>query len=407
MSIWSGVLVRGQRYELCATSRKLFGRKWLGKPYLLIFIKSFDLRQSFIFRIFASMKTSDNAQTNYFMPAEWYPQSGIQLVWPHEQMDWEPYLEEIRQTYLRLIEVITRFEPVVIGTKDEEATRQYLSTRLADECMRNIKVMKCEHDDTWARDFGMITLLSPEGNAMLLDFQFNGWGGKFEASKDNLSSWYYFRKGLFKGIHADYNYFVLEGGSVESDGKGTVFTTSSCLMAPHRNQPLKQEEIEEQLRQRLHAKRIIWLNHGQLIGDDTDGHIDTIVRTAPDDTLVYVKCENKADLQYEDFQRLEEELRQLVTLEGKPYRLIPVPMPDAIIYDGERLPATYANFLVINGAVIVPTYAQPTNDTKAMENIQQAFPDREIVGVDARVIIRQHGSIHCLTMQYPKGVLQL
>lgn len=353
------------------------------------------------------MKTIGNSPSRFFMPPEWYPQSGVQLAWPHEQMDWKPYLEEIRNSYVRLIQVITRFEPVVIGTNDVEVTRHYLSTRLADESMRKVKVVGCEHDDTWARDFGMITLLSPEGGAMLLDFQFNGWGEKFAASRDNLSSWHYFRKGLFKGVHADYNYFVLEGGSVESDGKGTLFTTSRCLLSPHRNQPLSQTEIEEQLRKRLHVRRVVWLNHGHLIGDDTDGHVDTIVRAAPDNTLIYVKCDNPSDPQYEDFQVLERELRQLVTLEGGHYRLIPVPMPDAIVYEGERLPATYANFLVINGAVIVPTYGQVVHDAMAMEHIQQAFPDREVVGVDARVIIRQRGSIHCLTMQYPKGVLQL
>ncbi len=373
----------------------------------MTFINPFDLRQSLIFRIFATMKTFDNSQTAFFMPAEWFPQSGVQLAWPHEEMDWAPYLEDIRQTYVTLIEAITRFEPVAVGARDVEETRRYLGKYLSDACMSRVKVITGDHDDTWARDFGAITLLSPEGKAMLLDFAFNGWGEKFEAAKDNLSTWHYYRKGLFNGVHADYSYMVLEGGSIESDGKGTVFTTSQCLLAPHRNQPLTQEEIAEHLKKHLRAQRVVWLNHGNLIGDDTDGHIDTIVRTAPDDTLVYVSCENPEDPQYGDFKQLEEELRRLITLDGKPYRLIAVPMPDAIFYDGERLPATYANFLIVNGAVIVPTYDQPANDTLAMERIQQAFPDREAVGVDARVIIRQHGSIHCLTMQYPKGVLQV
>ena len=194
--------------------------------------------------------------------------------------------------------------------------------------------------------------------------------------------------------------FVLEGGAVESDGHGTVFTTSQCLLAPNRNQPLTQYGIEVQLRRRLHAQRIVWLNHGHLIGDDTDGHIDTIVRCAPDNTLLYVACDDPSDEQYEDFQALENQLKSLRTAEGEPYRLLPLPMPDAIFEDGERLPATYANFLIINWGVIVPTYAQPEKDDRAVATIAQAFPGREILRLDARTIIRQHGSVHCITMQY-------
>jgi agmatine/peptidylarginine deiminase len=209
---------------------------------------------------------------------------------------------------------------------------------------------------------------------------------------------------------SDHDDFVLEGGSIESDGKGTVFTTEGCLMAPHRNQPLTRDEIEQELRFRLKAKRIVWLHHGALKGDDTDGHIDTIVRIAPDDTLLYHKCYDSGDEQYEDFQALEQELMSLRTIDGKPYRLIPLPQPVAIYQtvtddDGlettERLPATYANFLIINGAVIVPTYGQPELDDAACNAIRDAFPDREIIPIDSRSIIRQHGSIHCCTMQIP------
>ena len=176
--------------------------------------------------------------------------------------------------------------------------------------------------------------------------------------------------------------FVLEGGSIESDGKGTVFTTSQCLLAPNRNQPLSKEGIEDYLKRVLCAERIVWLDHGNLIGDDTDGHIDTIVRIAPDDTILYVKCDDYKDEQFQDFEALESQLQCLRTKEGKPYRLLPLPMPKAMYDDGDRLPATYANFLIINGAVLVPTYNQPELDKKAMEIIQQAFPDREIVGID-------------------------
>lgn len=341
------------------------------------------------------------------MPAEWHKQSGIQLAWPQAEMDWEPYLEEIRHTYLKLIKAITPHEPILLGTSDLADTRQYLAAHLPEETLRRVKLAKCPHDDTWARDFGMISLMSEEGQPLLLDFRFNGWGEKFQAEKDNLSSARYFAQGLLRGKLVNCQDLVLEGGSIESDGQGTIFTTAQCLLAPHRNQPLGQEEIERTLLARLGAKRVVWLHHGSLIGDDTDGHIDTTVRTAPNDTLLYVKCEDKDDPQYEDFLALERELQQLRTLDGKPYRLIPLPMPQAIRFDGERLPATYANFLIVNGAVIVPTYGQPHLDALALRRIAEAFPDRQVTGVDAQVIVRQHGSIHCLTMQYPEGVLCL
>ena len=184
-------------------------------------------------------------------------------------------------------------------------------------------------------------------------------------------------------------------------------------MAPHRNQPLTQQQIEERLKEYLGAERIIWLNHGSLVGDDTDGHIDTLVRICPDDTLLCIGCDDKDDEQYEELQLMEKELQTLRTIDGRPYRLLRLPMPRPI-YDGEadssrftlhtslkdRLPATYANYLVINGAVLVPTYAQPDLDTEAMRIIQQAFPDRDIIGIDCRPVIRQHGSLHCCTMQY-------
>lgn len=353
------------------------------------------------------MGRASNIPTGYRMPAEWHKQSCVQLVWPQENMDWEPYLEEIRQTYLELLEVITRHEPVLLGTEDVKSTRQYLSAHLNDEALRQVRLAECPHNDTWARDFGMITLLSEEGQPLLLDFRFNGWGEKFHAERDNLSSERYFAQGLLHGHRVDFLDLVLEGGSIESDGQGTIFTTTQCLLAPNRNQPLTQKDIELELLRRLGARRIIWLHHGTLIGDDTDGHIDTIVRTAPDNTLLYVRCEDMKDPQYEDFLALEDELKQLQNLEGKPYRLIPLPMPREILFNGERLPATYANFLVVNEAVIVPTYGQPDCDALAMKRIAGAFPDRQIVGVDAQTIVRQHGSIHCLTMQYPEGVLHI
>lgn len=336
----------------------------------------------------------------YRLPAEWEAQSGIQLTWPHKLTDWESMLEEITDTYMEMAREITKHEKLLVVAP--------VLSDLPEELLQleNTQFFECPTNDTWARDHAFLTLLATESSSpLLLDFQFNGWGEKFDAELDNAINKQLHEQGIVRGTYESHLDFVLEGGSIESDGKGTIFTTSQCLMAPHRNQPLTQDQIEEQLKQRLKAERVVWLNHGQLIGDDTDGHIDTIVRTAPHDTLLYIGCDTPEDEQYEDFLALEQQLQALRKADGTPYRLLRLPMPDAIIENGERLPATYANFLVINDAVLVPTYAQPEKDLEAMQIISEAFPNRKIVGIDARAIITQHGSIHCCAMQYPTGVL--
>ncbi len=306
------------------------------------------------------------------MMAEWEPQSMVQLTWPHKDTDWAPMLPEITAVYEEMAREIAKREPLLIVTPEE-----FIS------------------NDTWARDHGFITV-EDHGELVLLDFCFNGWGEKFEAALDNAINRHLYDQGLVRGTYQDHLDFVLEGGSIESDGKGTVFTTTCCLMAPHRNQPLTQAQIEDRLKQYLGAERIVWINHGSLIGDDTDGHIDTLVRICPDDTLLYIG----ADTDHPDLLAMEEELRTLRTLDGRPYRLLRLPLPRPI-YDGDdRLPATYANYLVINGAVLVPTYAQPDLDAEALRTIALAYPDREIVPIDCRPVIRQHGSLHCCTMQY-------
>ena len=310
------------------------------------------------------------------MLAEWEPQSMVQLTWPHEGTDWAPILDEITAVYEEMASEIRKREPLLI-------------------------VDTMPHNDTWARDHGFITVeetsFDPKSKALvLLDFCFNGWGEKFEATLDNQINKHLYEQGLVNGTYEDHLDFVLEGGSIESDGKGTVFTTECCLMAPHRNQPLTKAEIEERLKEWLGAERIVWLQHGSLIGDDTDGHIDTLVRICPNDTLLYTG----GDDDHPDLAEMERELQKLRTLDGKPYRLLKLPLPRPIYDDGDRLPATYANYLVINGAVLVPTYNQPDLDAEALRIIGEAFPDREMVGIDCRAVIKQHGSLHCCTMQY-------
>lgn len=350
------------------------------------------------------MKT--NKHHAFRLPAEWEQQSAVMLIWPHEDTDWHPYLDEITEVYLQMADAITRHEALLVTARDTNSIRALLAERLTEEQMRQVTLFACDNNDTWARDVAPISLVAgmeTEGNSLpvrLLDFCFNGWGEKFAAEKDNSINRQLYEAGLLQGTMENHKDFVLEGGSIESDGDRTLFTTTACLMAPHRNQPLTKDDIDKRLRQLFpNVERVVWLNHGQLAGDDTDGHIDTIVRIAPNDTLLYIGCDDKEDEHYEDFRLLEEQLTQLRTLDGRPYRLLRLPMPDAVYDDGERLPATHANFLVINGAVLAPTYNQPEKDRAALETIREAFPDREIIGIDSRTIIRQHGSIHCLTMQ--------
>lgn len=334
------------------------------------------------------------------MLAEWEHQTAVQLTWPHEQTDWMEMLQEINVVYVAMAKAITVRERLIVVTPHIEEVRKLLEHQLSVSQMQRVFFCECDTNDTWARDHGMITLEDKENHHVLLDFKFNGWGEKFEAAKDNAINATLYRTGLLEGSYESHLDFVLEGGAIESDGKGTIFTTSGCLMAPHRNQPLTRDEIEQQLKERLCANRVMWIEHGNLIGDDTDGHIDTLVRIAPNDTLLYVGCDDPEDVHYEPLKAMEEELKQWRTAENRAYRLLKLPLPLPIIRNGERLPATYANYLVINGVVLCPVYGQTENDVQALRQIKKAYPEREVVPIDCCSIIAQHGSLHCCTMQY-------
>lgn len=332
------------------------------------------------------------------MPAEWHEQQFVQLTWPHEKSDWAYMLEEVECCFIEIAKAISCRERLLVVTPDKAKTEDTL--REAGATMSNIVVFACETNDTWARDHGFITLLGDE-KPHYLDFCFNGWGKKFESSLDNAINKKIYDAGIVKGVYENMLEWVLEGGSIESDGKGTILTTSQCLMAPNRNNML-QYNLEGALCSLLRSKRVLWLDYGNLIGDDTDGHIDTIARFAPNDTIVYMQGNENDDEQYYDLKMMEHQLATFRTDKGEPYRLLALPSPKPIYdEDGMRLPATYANFLIMNGAILYPTYAQPENDAIAADVLKEAFPGYDIVGIDCRALIKQHGSLHCVTMQYP------
>lgn len=349
------------------------------------------------------------------LPAEWARQSGVQLTWPHKETDWAPILKEVTECYVHMALEISLRERLIIVTPEPESVERLLGERLPKRALENVSLCRIGTNDTWARDHGFITLQTNMGH-LLLDFQFNGWGRKFPAELDNQICRRMMEQGVLNGQYEDHLDFVLEGGSIESDGQGTILTTSQCLLAPNRNQPLTKDEIEERLKRYLRAERILWLDYGYLAGDDTDSHIDTLARLCPGDTIAYVQCQDEDDEHYEELRRMEEQIQTFRTLDNRPYRLIPLPMAKAVYEEvenegdgkmrGQRLPATYANFLVINGAVLMPTYRDAERDELARRQLQLAFPRHEMVPIDCRILIEQHGSLHCCTMQFPQGAIK-
>lgn len=336
------------------------------------------------------------------LPAEWEIQDGVLMAWPHEGTDWAGMLDEIRPVFAEIIRQITRFEQLLLAVSDSVSASEYL--KLAGVDISRVTTCEIPYNDTWARDFGPITVIFND-KPVLLDFGFNGWGLKFPANHDNLISKRLKQSGL---LIPNLNTIglVMEGGSIESDGLGTIMTTAECLLSPNRNPQLEKSEIEHALASLMGAKRVHWLNHGWLAGDDTDSHIDTLARICPDNTIVYQACGNPIDEHYEPLKLMENELKTFTAPDGSPYHLIPLPWPVARFDDqAHRLPATYANFLIINRAVLVPTYRDPENDKTAMERIGEAFPGREIIAIDCLPLLKQHGSLHCVTMQLPQGVL--
>ena len=339
--------------------------------------------------------------TSTRLPAEWEPQDAVMLAWPHQKTDWAPMLQHVEAVYLELVKQISRFESVIIVAPETESIRHRIIAEGIDPAPVFFRTIAT--NDTWTRDYGPLTVFDSR-HALLLDFRFNGWGHKFPAGKDNLVTSQLYGSGIFKMAKHQLVDLVLEGGSIEVDGLGTLLTTSQCLLNPNRNPQLDRLHLEKSLAEYFGIDHFLWLNHGSLAGDDTDAHIDTLARLCPNDTIVYVRCDREDDEHYPELTQMEKQLAAFRTRTGQRFRLLPLPWPQACHEDGERLPATYANFLVINQAVLVPVYADPA-DTLALTTIGKAFPDREIIGVDCRPLIKQHGSLHCISMQLPKGVL--
>ena len=334
------------------------------------------------------------------LPAEWEHQSGIQLTFPHQNSDWRHSLSEVIPCYVRCIETIARFQPVLIICEKQEEVTPFLE-RANQE---NLRFLELPTNDTWTRDYGGITVLEGD-RSILLDFTFNGWGGKFSAAKDNAVTRQFFSSPFCKSDVVHSMDLVLEGGSLESDGEGTLLTTSTCLLNPNRNPGFDRSSLEKKLSALFGLTRILWLESGQLEGDDTDGHIDTLARFCDVKTIAYVQCKQPDDCHFDILKRMENQLSRFKTLKGQPYRLVPLPMPTAQFNrHGQRLPASYANFVLINGAVLIPTYNCP-EDASALKMLEEVFPDRQPIGIDCRPLIEQGGSLHCITMQYPSGVM--
>ena len=340
-------------------------------------------------------------------PAEWEPQAAILIAWPNADTDWAERLADVEDTYIALVAAITRFQPVVICVADDDV-EAYADARLRSNRidMQRVRFVTVAYDDTWLRDSGPISLRNGDG-FRLLDFRFTGWGGKFDASNDDRLIERLDDQKLFLNNDLQAIDFALEGGAIETDGAGTLLTTWQCLHERHPD--ASREQLSTQLASWLHQDRVLWLDHGALEGDDTDAHIDTLARFAAVDAIVFQACDAPDDSHHAGLQAMADEIAALRTRDGQPYRLFPLPWAQPILDIGEdgdsrRLAASYANFLIINGAVLMPAYGDPA-DVDAAAVLARAFPDREIVPVPCRSLIWQNGSLHCITMQLPEGLV--
>ncbi|QFR42668.1 agmatine deiminase family protein [Sulfurimonas xiamenensis] len=323
--------------------------------------------------------------------AEFEEQSFTQIIFPHAKSDWAEYLEEAQNTFINIINAIIKYQKCLVVCDNIESVKKRFSPNA------NLYFTEYETNDTWARDCSALCV-QDGSDIKLLDFTFTGWGGKFEASKDNAMTQSLKECYDKEVVKAD---LILEGGGVESNGVDTILTTSECMLNKNRNAALSKELMTQKLQKLFGMSKILYLNHGYLAGDDTDSHIDTLARFVDEKTIMYVKCEDKSDEHFKELKLMEDELKAYAREYN--FKLIALPMSDACYFEGERLPATYANFLFVNRAVLVPIYGVK-QDAEALEIFKKTFPTKEIVGVDCFTLIKQHGSLHCVTMNFASGV---
>jgi agmatine deiminase len=342
--------------------------------------------------------------TNQRLPAEWEPQDAILLAWPHKNTPWDWQLDDMVQLYEALVSVICDYADVVIALPEAAITEVRERLAAMEIPLEYVYFYPVDCNDTWVRDFGPITVQTDAG-MKLLNFEFNAWGEKYPFDLDNQVSTKMQMLDAFPAAEFESVNFVLEGGSIETDGQGTLLTTTSCLLNKNRNPDLSKEKIEQQLKSSLGVRKINWLSSGYLAGDDTDGHVDVLARICPNNTIVYTACDDEADEHYSSLKEMEQELMAMTNADGQAYRLLSLPWPGAKYNDSDqRLPASYANFLIVNEAVLVPIY-DSLSDEDALDVVSQAFPGYEIFGIPCLSLIERGGSLHCITMQLPEGVL--
>lgn len=339
-------------------------------------------------------------ELDYYFPAEFMPHRATWLSWPHKEESWPGKIHTIFPFYSQFIKELTQSEIVCINVVDE-AMKNFAIGHLSAIGTDLTKVQFFIHptNDAWCRDHGPAFLIKPgaEQSKMIVDWDYNAWGGKYPPHDldDRIPT----LVGAALDIPVVYPGIIMEGGSVDFNGKGTVLTSKSCLLNPNRNPHLNQQQIEQYLIDYYGVEQILWVDDG-IVGDDTDGHIDDTVRFVNDDTVLTVVEDNKSDENYPILKHNLQQLQSMRLLNGKQLNIVELPMPEALYFDGQRLPCSYANFYIANHAVIVPTFRSP-KDVMALDIIQQCFSDRKVVGIDSTEIIWGLGSFHCLSQQEP------
>jgi agmatine deiminase len=337
-----------------------------------------------------------------YFPAEWHPQQAIQITWPHKETDWAWVINEAHAFYYKLARAILMFQNLIISVPTNALKRELQNAFKGNPHQCFIYV--CPSNDTWTRDHGPVSVFN--GSLLqILDYQFNGWGNKFNAELDNQITTNLYKQGAYTCDSMLNSDFILEGGSIETDGQGTLLTTKQCLLNTNRNPDYSRHQIESLFTKQLGCTNILWLDHGNLIGDDTDAHIDTLARFIPNNGIIFQGCQDPLDPHYQSLNKMKGQLKTFKNSCDQPYTLHELPLPSAIYESSnsnpkQRLPASYANFLIANKAIFLPIYNVP-QDTIAIEILKKALPNHKIMPIDCTLLIRQYGSLHCITMQIP------